>query len=216
VLGLPASLGDSLFARQTGGKVAARDARLYLVTAVRPDLEAFLEAAVRGGVDLVQVRESALGDRDLLTALELARAVTARLHVPLVVNDRPDLAVLSGADFVHVGQEDLPVAEARRFGVGVGLSTHAPREIDAADADYIGVGPVFATPTKEGRPAVGLELVRYAAERARSPWFAIGGIDASNIADVVEAGARRVAVVRAIGDAEDPERAAAALRSALP
>lgn len=183
---------------------------------MRPDLEEFLEAAVRGGVDLVQVRERALGDRELLTALERARAVTARLHVPLVVNDRPDLAVLSGADFVHVGQEDLPVAEARRFGVGVGLSTHAPREIDAADAEYIGVGPVFATPTKVGRAAVGLELVRYAAERARSPWFAIGGIDASNIRDVVGAGARRVAVVRAIGDAEDPERAAAELRAALP
>jgi thiamine-phosphate pyrophosphorylase len=209
-------LRDSLFARQTGGNVAARDARLYLVTPVRPDLEEFLEAAVRGGVDLVQVRERALGDRELLTALERARAVTARLHVRLAVNDRPDLAVLSGADFVHVGQEDLPVAEARRFGVGVGLSTHAPREIDAADADYIGVGPVFATPTKEGRPAVGLELVRYAAERARSPWFAIGGIDPSNIRDVVGAGARRVAVVRAIGDAEDPERAAAELRAVLP
>jgi thiamine-phosphate pyrophosphorylase len=190
--------------------------QLCLVTRVRPDLEEFLEAAVRGGVDLVQVRERALGDRELLAALERARALTARLRVPLVVNDRPDLAVLSGADFVHVGQEDLPVAEARRFGVGVGLSTHAPREIDAADADYIGVGPVFATPTKEGRPAVGLELVRYAAERARSPWFAIGGIDASNIGDVVGAGARRVAVVRAIGDAEDPERAAAELRAALP
>jgi thiamine-phosphate pyrophosphorylase len=192
------------------------DKRLYLVTSVRPDLEQFFEAAVRGGVDLVQVRERALGDRELLTALERARAVTARLGIPLVVNDRPDLAVLAGADFVHVGQEDLPVAEARRFGVGVGLSTHAPREIDSADADYIGVGPVFATPTKEGRPAVGLELVRYAAERARSPWFAIGGIDASNIGGVVEAGARRVAVVRAIGDAEDPERAAAELRAFLP
>jgi thiamine-phosphate pyrophosphorylase len=192
------------------------DKSLYLITPVRPDFEAFLEAAVRGGVDLVQVRERALSDRELLTALELARVVTGRLRVPLVVNDRPDLAVLSGADFVHVGQEDIPVAEARRFGVGVGVSTHAPREIDAAVADYIGVGPVFATPTKEGRPAVGLELVRYAAERARSPWFAIGGIDASNIADAVGAGARRVAVVRAIGDAPDPERAAAELRAALP
>ncbi len=210
------SPADESPARQSGGNVAARDARLYLITAVRPDLEGFLEAAVRGGVDLVQVREKTLGDRELLAALERARAVTSRLGVPLVVNDRPDLAVLCGADFVHVGQEDLPVAEARRFGIGVGLSTHAPREIDAADADYIGVGPVFATPTKEGRPAVGPELVRYAAERARSPWFAIGGIDAANVGDVVGAGARRIAVVRAIGDAEDPERAAAELRAALP
>ena len=188
---------------------------LYLITGVRPDLAAFLEAAVRGGVDIVQVREKDLGDRELLAALDEARAVTARLGVPLVVNDRPDLAVLSGADYVHVGQEDIPVDAARRFGTGVGQSTHAPREIDASEADYIGVGPVFETPTKAGRPAVGLELVRYAAAHARQPWFAIGGIDETNIADVVAAGARRVAVVRAIGDAADPERAATLLRTAL-
>jgi thiamine-phosphate pyrophosphorylase len=108
------------------------------------------------------------------------------------------------------------VDAARRFGIGVGLSTHARREIDAADADYIGVGPVFATPTKEGRPAVGLELVRYAAERARSPWFAIGGIDVSNADDVIAAGARRIAVLRAIGDAADPEQTARELREKLP
>jgi thiamine-phosphate pyrophosphorylase len=194
----------------------AASARLYLVTPARPDLAAFLEAAIRGGVDLVQVRERALTDRELLRVLEEARQVTARLGVPLVVNDRPDLAVLCGADFVHVGQEDLPVAAARRFGVGVGLSTHASREIDAAESDYIGVGPVFATPTKEGRAPVGLDLIRYAAERARVPWFAIGGIDGSNVRDVVAAGASRVAVLRAIGNASDPERAAAELRGALP
>jgi thiamine-phosphate pyrophosphorylase len=194
----------------------AASARLYLITPARPDFAPFLEAAVRGGVDLVQVRERALPDRELLRVLAEARDVTRRLGIPLVVNDRPDLAVLCGADFVHVGQEDLPVDAARRFGVGVGLSTHVPREIDTAEADYIGVGPVFATPTKEGRAAVGLDLVRYAAERARVPWFAIGGIDASNVRDVVAAGASRVAVVRAIGDASDPERAAAELRGALP
>jgi thiamine-phosphate pyrophosphorylase len=194
---------------------AAR-ARLYLITPVRPDLPAFLEAAVRGGVDLIQVRERQLSDRELLRVLEEAREVTRGLGVSLVVNDRPDLAVLCGADFVHVGQDDLPVDAARRFGIGVGLSTHARREIDAARADYIGVGPVYATPTKERRAPVGLELVRYAAESARAPWFAIGGIDASNIREVVAAGARRVAVVRAIGDASDPEGAAAELRNALP
>ena len=190
-------------------------ARLYLITGARPDIEAFLEAAVAGGVDLVQVREKALADGRLLPALEKARAVTRRLGVPLVVNDRPDLAVLVGADYVHVGQDDMPAAAARRFGLRVGLSTHSRAEIDAAEADYIGVGPVHATPTKEGRPAVGLELVRYASEQARTPWFAIGGIDAGNIADVVAAGATRVAVVRAIGDADDPERAARELRAAL-
>ena len=195
---------------------ADNDPRLYLITAARPDLADFLEAAVRGGVDIVQIREKELADRALLGALAEARDVTRRLGVPLVVNDRVDLAVLAEADFVHVGQDDLPVEAARRFGVSVGLSTHARAEIDAAAADYIGVGPVYATPTKAGRPAVGLELVRYAATNARVPWFAIGGIDATNVAEVVAAGARRVAVVRAIGDAPDPARAARELRDALP
>ena len=195
--------------------VGLNDKRLYLITAARPDLEGFLEAAIRGGVDIVQLRDKELGDDELLPVLERAREVTRRLGVPFVVNDRPDLAAACGADFVHVGQEDVPVAEARSFNVGVGLSTHAEREIDAADADYIAVGPVYATPTKEGRPAVGLELVRYAASRARVPWFAIGGIDETNAADVVAAGATRLAVVRAIGDAADPEGAARALRRCL-
>lgn len=192
------------------------DRRLYLVTPVRPDLGAFLEAAIRGGVDVVQVRERSLTDKALLDALAEARAVASAHGVPFGVNDRPDLAVLAGADFVHVGQDDIPVEAARSFGLPVGLSTHAPEEIDAARSDYIAVGPVHSTPTKEGRPAVGLELVRYAAANAKVPWFAIGGIDASNAADVVSAGATRIAVVRAIVEADDPEAAARSLRSALP
>jgi thiamine-phosphate pyrophosphorylase len=191
------------------------DSRLYLITPARPDLETFLGAAVRGGVDIVQLREKSLADGELLTVLQQAREVTRRMGVPLVVNDRPDLARLAEADYVHVGQEDLPVAAARAFGVGVGQSTHAPAELDATVADYAGVGPVFETPTKEGRPAAGLEYVCYAAAQARVPWFAIGGIDESTVGDVVAAGARRIAVVRAIGDAPDPERAAADLRRAL-
>jgi thiamine-phosphate pyrophosphorylase len=165
---------------------------------------------------MVQVRERALPDGRLLDSLAEAREVTAAHGVPLGVNDRPDLAVLSGADFIHVGQDDIPVEAARRFGLPVGLSTHARSEIDAASSDYIAVGPVNATPTKEGRPAVGLELVRYAAANAKAPWFAIGGIDATNVAEVVAAGATRVAVVRAIVEAGDPEVAARALRAALP
>jgi thiamine-phosphate pyrophosphorylase len=195
---------------------AARPGRLYLITPARPDLDGFLEAAIRGGVDMVQLRDKDAPDGELLQLLERARELTRRLSVPFVVNDRPDLALLVGADFVHLGQDDLPVGAARRFGVGAGLSTHAPADIDAAEADYIGVGPVFATPTKPGRPPVGLELVRYAAEHARMPWFAIGGIDGSNAAEVVAAGARRIAVVRAIGDAPDPEGAARELRALLP
>ena len=191
------------------------DSRLYLITGVRPHLPEFLEAAVRGGVDIVQIREKHMVDGELLPRLMEARDVTRRLGVPLVVNDRPDLAVLCEADYVHVGQDDLPVEAARRFGTDVGQSTHAPGEVDRSEADYIGVGPVYATPTKEGRPAVGLDLVRYAAEHARQPWFAIGGIDETNVRHVAAAGARRIAVLRAIGDASDPERAAATLRAAL-
>jgi thiamine-phosphate pyrophosphorylase len=194
----------------------AREARLYFVTGARPDLGGFLEAAVRGGVDIVQLREKELPDGELLRVLEEARAVTRALDVPLVVNDRPDLAVLVGADYVHVGQDDLPLHAVRRFGIPVGLSTHSRAELEGAEADYVAVGPVFATPTKPGRQAVGLELVRHAAERARAPWFAIGGIDRTNVAEVVAAGARRIAVVRAIGDADDPEAAARELREALP
>ena len=192
------------------------DRRLYLVTPVRADFADYLRAAIEGGVDVVQVRERSLPDGALLDALAEARAVTAAAGVPFGVNDRPDLAVLAGADFVHVGQDDIPVEAARRFGLPVGLSTHAPREIDEAVADYIAVGPVHATPTKEGRPPVGLELVRYAATHAKQPWFAIGGIGASNVRDVVEAGATRVAVVRAIFEADDPGQAARELRDALP
>jgi thiamine-phosphate pyrophosphorylase len=206
--------------RRTGSSspapLRAGSRRLYLVTPVRPDFAAFLEAAIRGGVDVVQVRERSLTDARLLDALAEVRALTAVHGVSFGVNDRPDLAVLAEADFVHVGQDDIPVAAARAFGLPVGLSTHSPHEIDEAASDYIAVGPVYATPTKEGRPAVGLELVRYAAANVRLPWFAIGGIDASNIADVVEAGATRVAVVRAIVQADDPERAASELRTALP
>ncbi len=202
-------------ASSSPGPSPAAEARLYLVTPGRPDLSSFLEAAVRGGVDLVQLREKDLPDGQLLPVLEQAREITRRLGVGLVVNDRPDLAALVEADYVHVGQGDLPVEAARHFGLRVGLSTHSEEELGRAKADYVGVGPVYATPTKEGRPAVGLDLVRHAAAHARLPWFAIGGIDETNVAEVVAAGAQRIAVVRALGDADDPERAARALRDAL-
>jgi thiamine-phosphate pyrophosphorylase len=191
------------------------DSRLYLITGTRPDLADLVEAAVSGGVDIVQIREKELPDGELLRILQEVRALTWRLEVPLVVNDRPDLAVLAEADYVHLGQDDLPVEAGRRLGLAVGQSTHTAAELDATEADYAGVGPVYETPTKEGRPAAGLEFVRYAAEHARRPWFAIGGIDETNAKDVVAAGALRIAVVRAITEAPDPERAAAALRATL-
>jgi thiamine-phosphate pyrophosphorylase len=192
-------------------------ARLYLVCDARSD--AFLNAAIDGGVDVVQLRDKNAGDEQILEAAARFRAVCTQRGVPFILNDRPDLALACGADGVHVGQDDVPVAEARAV-VGeeriVGLSTHSPSQVDAAaGVDYIAVGPVHATPTKPGRPAAGVELVRYAAEHVRIPWFAIGGLDAGTLGEAVAAGARRAVVVRAITEAADPRAAAAALREAL-
>src|SRR4051812_26072308 len=115
------------------------DSRLYLITSDRPDLEEFLEAAIRGGVDIVQIRERTLPDGPLLHVLQGVRELTLRLDVPLVVNDRPDLARLCEADYVHLGQDDLPVEATREFGVGIGQSTHAEHELDRTEGDYAGV-----------------------------------------------------------------------------
>jgi thiamine-phosphate pyrophosphorylase len=179
-------------------------------------------AALRGGTDMVQLRDKQAGDVALLASAARLRELCLEAGALLWLNDRPDLAVAADADGVHVGQDDLPVSEARAA-VGpdrlVGISTHSSSQLDAAlrsDADELSVGPIWATPTKEGRPAVGLEYVRHAASAAGDrPWFAIGGIDGSNLGEVIEAGARRVVVVRAIRDAADPEAAARALRAQL-
>ena len=195
-------------------------ARLYLVCDARSD--AFLEQVLRGGVDIVQLRvKDPESDGELLAAARRYAELCSAHGALFILNDRPDLVVAAGADGVHVGQDDTPVAGARRI-VGenrlIGLSTHSPTQIDAAaatDADYIGVGPIHATPTKPGRPAVGLELVDYAAGDARTPFFAIGGIDLTNVAAVRAAGAERVAVVRALTGAQDPAAAARALRATL-
>jgi len=193
-------------------------ARLYLVCDASPggrELPDVLSAAITGGVNIVQLRDHRSSDEELTAFAVTARELCERLGALLIVNDRPLVAREASAHGVHVGQEDMPVAEVREL-VGpevlIGLSTHTPAEIDdAVGADYLGVGPIYETPTKPGRPAVGLELVRYAAAHARAPFFAIGGLNAGNVADVLNAGARRVAILRAIADAEDPERAASAL-----
>lgn len=200
-------------------------ARLYLILEAAPggrDALPIVEAALRGGVDIVQLREKALPDAGIVTVARRLAAACDRAGALFVLNDRPDLAADSHADGVHVGQDDAPVAEARRVaGAGrlVGLSTHSPAQIEAANAsgaDYIGVGPVWETATKPGRQAVGLELVAEAARSAQLPWFAIGGIDLGNAARATAAGATRIAVVRAIRDASDPEAAARAFRALLP
>lgn len=218
-----------------GRRARLQAAKLYLICDCAPggrELPETIRAAIAGGVDVVQLREKQLADAELVAVAHAIHALCARMGALLIINDRPRVALESGADGVHVGQEDMPVGEVRELlgdDLLIGLSTHAPEEIDAATRwsevasngatparpDYIGVGPVHQTPTKPGRPAVGLELVRYASAHASLPFFAIGGIDLSNVRDVTEAGASRVAVLRAIAEAEDPERAARRFREAL-
>ena len=212
--------------RQRGGRQVAdrrsrlSAARLYLVCDAREDR--FLEAALRGGVDIVQLRLKDGDDEEIIFAGRRFARLCAAYGSLFILNDRPELVQAADADGVHVGQEDMAVGEARAL-VGperlVGLSTHTRAQVDAsagAEApDYIGVGPVYETPTKPGRGAVGLELVRYASLHAPVPFFAIGGIDKHTVSDVVTAGATRVAVVRALVAAADPEDAARGLRRAL-
>ena len=195
---------------------------LYLVCSLRPGgraLEDVLGPALAGGVDIVQLRDKQAGDDELLAAATVARRCCDDAGALLILNDRADLVGAAGADGCHLGQDDMSVEQARVLTGAdalVGLSTHFPAEIDAAGAaDYVGVGPVHATPTKPGRAAVGLELVRFAARHAPVPFFAIGGIDGANAAAVVAAGATRIAVVRAIADAADPRAAAERLRDVL-
>jgi thiamine-phosphate pyrophosphorylase len=197
------------------------DARLYLCTDARRDrgdLAEFVDAALAGGVDIVQLRDKGPGApleaREELAALEVLAAACERHGALFAVNDRADIALASGADVLHLGQDDLPVSWARRIvgdDVVIGRSSH---DIDQASAaatepgvDYFCTGPCWPTPTKPGRPAPGLSLVRATAGTER-PWFAIGGIDADRLDEVIEAGAQRVVVVRAITEAEDPRAAA--------
>ena len=195
-------------------------ARLYLVCDASFG-GAGVRAALAGGADIVQLREKDADDGAVLAAAAEFRQAADEHGALFILNDRPDLAAAAGADGVHLGQDDAAPAHARAI-LGddaiLGLSTHSTAQAGAAQgsgADYFCVGPVHATPTKAGRPAVGLKPVRHAAAAARLPWFAIGGLDAGNVGAVLDAGARRIVVVRAITEAADPEGAARALRAAL-
>jgi thiamine-phosphate pyrophosphorylase len=198
--------------------------RLYLVLEARPhgeDPTELLDAALRGGVDVVQLRDKELPDDELVRAAEPFRRACDAHGALFVLNDRPDLIERTGADGVHVGQSDTPAVEARRVVgadrlVGISASTRDELESVPPEADYVGVGAVFGTPTKPESPPGGLELVRAARDLLRLPWFAIGGVDLETIAAVAGSGAYGAAVVRAIRDANDPEGAARALREALP
>src|SRR3954470_18016629 len=196
------------------------DTRLYLVCDARP--RAFLDGALRGGADLIQLRDKSLSDDELVAAAKTFRAAADAHGALFILNDRPDLVEACDADGVHVGQDDATPAVARaavgpeRIG---GRSPDPPVQADAAqadpDVDYLAVGPVHATPTKPGRPAAGLDYVAYAARTVTKPWFAIGGLDAGNVGDVLDRGAERIVVVRAIAGAGDPEAAARALEERL-
>ena len=210
-------------------------AKLYLCTDARRergDLAEFADAALAGGVDIIQLRDKgSVGEQrfgpleagDELAALEVLADAARRHRALFAVNDRADIARAAGADVLHLGQGDLPLAVAREIvGPGglIGLSTHDPEQAAtaaaAAGVDYFCVGPCWPTPTKPGRAAPGLQLVRRAAEiTTDKPWFAIGGIDADRLSAVLDAGARRIVVVRAITAADDPRAAAAQLKSAL-
>ncbi len=202
------------------------DARLYLCTGSRRsrgDLAQFLDAVLGAGVDIVQLREKGLEAREELGLLEVFADACRRHGRLLAVNDRADVALAAGADVLHLGQDDLPVPVARRI-LGphplIGRSSHNPAQADAAahepGADYFCVGPVWATPTKPGRPATGLGLLAHVAHRQPArPWFAIGGITPGRLGDVLAAGATRVVVVRAITEADDPAAAARAFTQRL-
>jgi thiamine-phosphate pyrophosphorylase len=201
-----------------------RWARLYFVCDALPhgrDPELMLNAAMSGGAGMVELRDREHPRRVIERAGHTFRRLANTYSALFIVNDDPHLALELGADGVHLGQDDMDPAEARRI-MGpdaiIGLSTHSREQIEAAaknPVDYISVGPIWETPTKEGRPATGLELIREAAEVAAQPWFAIGGIEGSNVDQVIAAGATRVCVVRAIRDAEDPRAAATTLFDAV-
>ncbi|MEX0790238.1 MAG: thiamine phosphate synthase [Actinomycetota bacterium] len=200
------------------------DAHLYLVTPAAPkagDLNELLPRVLEAGVDMVQLREKEMEAGPLLRYCEVVRRRTSEFGALFLVNDRVDVALAAGSDGVHLGQDDLPTASARRQ-MGpvpiIGLSTHSEAQFLAAmrsGVDYAAVGPVFATPTTPGRPGVGLGLIGFAADRAERPVFVIGGIDRSNIVRVVEAGADRISVVRAVTESDNPAEAARHMRAAL-
>ncbi|MGO0576006.1 thiamine phosphate synthase [Ornithinimicrobium panacihumi] len=215
---IPSSPSDAVRARLDRS-------RLYLCTDARReqgDLDAFVAACFAGGVDIIQLRDKTLEAAEELELLEVLARRAREADALFSVNDRADLAVLSGADVLHVGQGDLTPAQCRQLAPGalVGRSSHdvtqMATERDEPAVDYLCTGPVWATPTKPGRPGVGLDLVRAAAEGPQAkPWFAIGGIDESNLGEVLDAGATRVVVVRVLTGADDPESVARRLRSRL-
>jgi thiamine-phosphate pyrophosphorylase len=199
--------------------LAAR--RLYLCVGVRDDMATFLPAVLRGGVDIVQLREKELGPTEQLAAARVMGPICREFGVPFVMNDSPELAAEADADGVHVGQDDVSVAHCREV-LGsdaiVGLSTHSPEEFSDAlpqDATYFSAGPIEPTPTKLGRPGTGIVYAVESQARSPKPVFVTGGVNDRNVASLVASGLRHFVIVRALTEAPDPEDAARRLRTAL-
>lgn len=201
--------------------VSLTDRRLYLCTADRTDLAAFLNACMTGGVDVVQLRDKRLEARALVERGRLAARVCAQHGVPFILNDRPDLALDAEADGVHVGQDDASPALARRIlgpSAIVGLSTHSRPELESScdePVDYVSAGPVTPTPTKPGRPGTGSKFITFAVANARRPVFVTGGVTPETIPGLVAAGGRHFVVVRYLTESDDPRRAASQLRTSI-
>lgn len=202
-------------------KATLEGRRLYLCTPDRSDLAAFVESCIRGGVDVVQLRDKDLAAQPLLARARVLREVCSAHGVPFILNDRPDLALEAGADGVHLGQEDAPCALARRLlgpNAIIGHSTHSPEDLERALAepvDYLSAGPVVPTPTAPGRPGTGAAYLSLATERSAWPVFVTGGVTPDTVPGLVGAGARHFVVVRWLTESPDPEAAARAVRNAI-
>ena len=218
---IESALIDPLIGKRQQKLKQLNDACLYLVTMPSPNIIETVERSLKGGLTLVQHRDKDINDSERMAIASQLCELCHRYNALFLVNDRVDIALAVGADGVHLGQQDFPIASARKL-LGqdaiIGQSTTSPEELEIAinnDVDYVGVGPVFATPTKPGKAASGFEYVEYAAKKLSIPWYAIGGIDADNLADVINAGAERVAVVRSIMAAPDPSLTAQNLLNQL-
>lgn len=195
------------------------DRKLYFITGCRRNLDDLVSRVLSAGVDMIQLRDKTASLGEIAAGAEVVRKRTAEAGALFIVNDYPQVALDRGADGVHLGQDDMSIDEARQIlgaGLIIGLSTHSAAQITGSEGvEYLGVGPVFATPTKPGRPPVGTDLVEFAARSSTRPFFAIGGVDLVNLPKLIEAGARRVAVVRALTEAPDPVAVAIKMRRLL-
>ncbi len=194
---------------------------IYLCTPIRPDLEEFAASCIKGGVNIVQLREKNAEAKEVIEAAKALKRVCSDFAVPFILNDRIDLALEVEADGCHLGQDDAPISLARRIlpkSSILGLSTHSPVELEKGnqtDADYLSVGPIVATPTKPGRPGTTIEYLQYAKKYSTKPFFVTGGVSPDSIENLVSAGARGFVVVRYLTESVDPEASAKSLRRAI-